>query len=47
MINFGTHLINNGYTLVDATGQGTSWGKVTRTFMNSDYTLEDAPLKAL
>lgn len=47
MINFCTCLINNGYTMVDATGQGTSWGKMTRTFMTSDFTLEDAPIKAL
>lgn len=47
MINFSQHLINNGYRMVDATGQGTSWSKLVRDFFNSDYTMEDAPLKAL
>lgn len=47
MINYCTCLTNNDYTMVDATGQGTSWAKLTRTFLNSDFTLEDAPLKAL
>lgn len=39
--------INNGYNHVDATGQGTKWMRMTRDFFNSDYTLEDSPLKAL
>lgn len=32
--------------MVDATGQGTSWGKITRTFLISDFGLEDAQLKS-
>jgi len=30
MDNYCTHLINNGYAMVDATGQGTKWAKLTR-----------------
>lgn len=47
MVNFCTCLTNNDYTMVDATGQGTSWAKLTHTFLTSDFTLEDAPIKAL
>ena len=47
MINFSDHLLNNGYQMVDGTGQGTSWSKLVRDFLNNDFTLEDAPLKAL
>ena len=47
MDRFCTSLIDNGYSFVDATGQGTTWGKLTRDFMNSDFTIEDAPLKSL
>ena len=39
--------MNNGYNIVDATGQGTSWSKLVRDYLNNDYTLEDSPLKAL
>lgn len=47
MDNFCNCLVNNGYTMVDATGQGTSWAKLTRDFLNTDYTIQDAPLKAI
>jgi hypothetical protein len=47
MVNFCTCLTNNDYTMVDATGQGTSWAKLSHTFLTSDFTLEDAPLKAI
>jgi hypothetical protein len=47
MVKFTQHLINNGYQMVDGTGQGTSWSKLVRDFLNNDYTTEDAPLKAL
>ena len=30
MIRFCTMLTNNGYNFVDATGQGTKWGKISR-----------------
>jgi hypothetical protein len=38
MIKFSDYLINNGYQMIDATGQGTSWGKLVRDFLNNDYT---------
>ncbi len=47
MIKFSDYLINNGYQMIDATGQGTSWGKLVRDFLNNDYTTQDAPLKAI
>lgn len=47
MVNFCTLLTNNGYNFVDATGQGTKWGKIVREFLLSDFTIEDSPLKAL
>lgn len=47
MVNFCTGLTNNDYTMVDATGQGTSWAKMTHTFMTSDSTIEDASIKSL
>lgn len=47
MVDFCTGLIDNGYSFVDATGQGTTWGKLVRDFINSDFTIEDAPVKAI
>jgi hypothetical protein len=47
MVDFCTGLIDNGYSFVDATGQGTTWGKMVRDFMNSDFSIEDAPVKTI
>lgn len=47
MRNFCQQLINNGYTMVDATGQATKWTKLYKEFISSDYTIEDGHLKAL
>ena len=47
MVRFCKGLANNGYNFVDATGQGTKWGKLTRDFIVSDSTLEDAPIKSI
>ena len=47
MRNFCSCLSNNGNTMVDATGQGTKWAKLTRDTMNNDFDIEDAPLKSL
>ena len=47
MNSFCTGLIDNGYSFVDATGYGTTWGKLNRDFIISDSTLEDAPVKAI
>lgn len=46
MINLAQMFVNNGYSHVDATGQGTKWTRLHRDFLISDYTLEDSPLKA-
>ena len=45
--NLAQHYIDNGYSLVDATGEGTTWGKTTRNYFNSDFTLEDNSLNSL
>ena len=47
MTKLAQMLINNGYSIVDAAGYGTKWCKLTKDFMNSDMTLEDAPLKSI
>ena len=41
------NLIDNGYNMVDATGQATKWAKLTREFFTSDFTIEDGTLKAI
>ena len=45
--NYSQHLIDNGYGLMDASGQGTKWGKTTRDYFNSDFTVEDNSLNSL
>ena len=45
--NLAQHLIDNGYQLVDATGQGTTWGKTSRDYFTSDFTIEDNSLNCL
>ena len=47
MRKFCQHLVNNGYMMVDATGQATKWAKLNRQFFTSDYTIEDSTLKAI
>lgn len=47
MVNLAQMFVNNGYVMADATGQGTKWTRMHRDFFNSDYTLEDSPLKAI
>ena len=47
VVNYAQHLIDNGYQLVDATGQGTTWGKTCRNYFNSDFTVEDNSLNSL
>lgn len=47
MRNFCQHLINNGYLMVDATGQATKWTKLYKEFLGSDYTIEDGVLKTI
>ena len=45
--NLAQHFIDNGYQLVDATGQGTTWGKTSRDYFTSDFTIEDNSLNCL
>ena len=40
IVNYSQHLLDNGYTLVDATGQAAKWGKTNRDFFNSDASIE-------
>ena len=47
VVGFCQHLVNNGYNMVDATGQGTKWAKLTRQFFTNDYDVEDSPLKII
>ena len=47
MVNLSQMFINNGYVMVDATGQGTKWTRLSHEFLSSDFTLEDSPLKAI
>ena len=47
VLNLANHFYSNGYSLLDATGQGTTWGKTTRNYFNSDYTFEDSTLNSL
>jgi hypothetical protein len=47
MVRLAQMFINNGYQMVDATGQGTKWARMQRDFLVSDYTLMDSPLKAI
>ena len=46
VINLAEHFLENGYQLVDATGQGTTWGKTTRDYFISDYTMGDNTLNS-
>ena len=47
VLNLANHFYSNGYSLLDATGQGTTWGKTTRDYFNSDYSYEDCTLNSL
>jgi AraC-like DNA-binding protein len=47
VLNLANHFYSNGYSLLDATGQGTTWGKTTRDYLNSDYSYEDCTLNSL
>lgn len=41
------HMVDNGYQLVDSTGQPTTWGKFNREWMQNGQTFGDAPLHSL
>ena len=41
------HMADNGYSLRDATGQGTAWGKTELDYFNNSYTWEDSAFNCL
>ncbi|WP_066497072.1 hypothetical protein [Abyssisolibacter fermentans] len=45
--NIAQHVLENDYCLTDATGQPTSWGKMTRNYFNNDYAWEDCTTNSL
>ena len=47
MDRLAQHFVDNGYSLRDATGQGTSWGKTELDYFNNGMTWEDSPLNCL
>ncbi len=44
---FAQHLVDNSYCLVDGSGQPTTWGKFSRTYMHNGQVLGGAPLNTL
>ncbi len=47
MTKFAQHLVDNSYCLVDGSGQPTTWGKFSRTYMHNGQVLGGAPLNSL
>ncbi len=47
MDKFAQHLVDNSYNLVDGSGQPTTWGKFSRTYMHNGQVLGGAPLNTL
>lgn len=45
VVKFAQHITDNGYNLVDATGQPTTWGKYNRTYLSNGQNLGGAPLQ--
>ncbi len=46
MEKFAQHLVDNGYSLCEATGQPTTWGKYNRTYLHNGQNLGGAPLQS-
>lgn len=44
---FAQHLVDNSYCLVDGSGQPTTWGKFSRTYMHNGQVLGGAPLNSM
>ena len=44
---FAQHMVDNGYSLRDTTGQATTWGKTERDYFNNAYAWEDCALNSL
>jgi len=47
MEKFAQHLVDNSYTMVDGSGQPTTWAKFSRTYFHNGQVLGGAPLNAL
>ncbi len=47
MESFAQHLVDNSYCLVDGTGQPTTWGKFSRTYLHNGQVLGGAALQTL
>ena len=43
--SFAQHIVDNGYTLCDGSGQPTTWGKFSRTYFHNEQVLGGAPLQ--
>lgn len=46
MDSFAQHIVDNGYSLCESTGQPTTWGKFGRTYLHNGQVLGGAPLQA-
>lgn len=44
---FAQHIVDNSYTLCDGSGQPTTWGKFSRTYLHNGQVLGGAPLQTL
>ncbi len=42
---FAQHIVDNGYSMVDGTGQPTTWSKFNRTYLHNGQVLGGAPLQ--
>ena len=47
MEKFAQHMVDNSYTMVDGSGQPTTWAKFSRTYFHNGQTLGGSPLNAL
>lgn len=47
MRRLAQHYVDNGYSMRDATGQATTWGKTERDYFNNAYAWEDCSLNSL
>ena len=45
MDSFAQHIVDNGYSLCDGTGQPTTWSKFNRTYLHNGQVLGGAPLQ--
>ena len=46
MARFAQHLVDNGYSLCEATGQPTTWGKFNRTYFHNGQNVGGGPLQS-